>query len=102
MFTKETQEKIAAVARWMDAVNVPAGTENAQAKGAVRAICGLVRLTGGDMSRVEAIFADYLARVWRATGCEQVKDMGMAPLFTEAEVPLSATCAAQEMHEIRV
>jgi hypothetical protein len=85
LFPEDMQGKITDVARWMDATRVPLGTEVGHAKGAVRNIIGLARLTGGDMNRVGEILAGCLAQAWRSTGCEHVTGIGMTPLFTEAE-----------------
>ena len=91
LFPEETQEKIADVAKWMDATRVPLGTETGHAKSAVRAILGLARITGGDMARVEEILTDHLAQAWRTT--ESREDTRMIPLFTEPEIPRPARVA---------
>jgi hypothetical protein len=89
------QDKITDVAEYQTATNVALGTEAGHARSAVRAILGLVRLTGGDMERVEKILAEYFAMAWRGSGCEQVTEAEVAPIFTRDEV-LSAARAAQD------
>jgi hypothetical protein len=94
VFPEEMQEKIADVARWMDAVMAPLGTEAGHARSAVRAIFGLARLTGGDMARVEEIIAEHIDQAWRATGRGRAEEFGMVPIFTEAEVACSTARVA--------
>jgi hypothetical protein len=92
MFAPEIQDKIADVARYMDAEMGRRGTVDGHAQRAVRAILGLARFTAGDsasagemMAKVEAIIAEYAAEAWLMAGCDE--HAGMEPLFAEDEIP---------------